>query len=204
MPGEPHCAKSHPTSSRNFAASITGKLSTRKEMRWGSKGSFSLVIAGSKGRLVVRSRTGPRRRHHRVHQARARLLVCRGSRLCGAICIRNCGADIVVAAGIAAGATADSDDDDDEKRIEQALGIWCETRPLRGTLAETYLRSRCIEVPDEALEVLRFHPRCPWQGERRPATGRAGARHHHRRADRHPPHGTDGRRPQDRAQGCSA
>ena len=40
------------------------------------------------------------------------------------------------------------DDDDDEKRIEQALGIWSETRPLRGTLAETYLRSRCIEVPD--------------------------------------------------------
>ena len=64
----------------------------------------------------------------------------------------------------------DDDDDDDEKRIEQALVIWSETKPLRGTLAETYLRSRYIlEVPDQALEALRFHPACPWQGERRPA-----------------------------------
>ena len=47
--------------------------------------------------------------------------------------------------------------------------IWCEARPLRGTLAEKYLRSRCIEVPDEALEVLRFHPRCPWGIGTRPA-----------------------------------
>ena len=54
------------------------------------------------------------------------------------------------------------DDGDDEKRIEQALAIWCDARPLRGTLAERYLRSRCIEVPPAALEVLRFHPRCPW------------------------------------------
>ena len=61
------------------------------------------------------------------------------------------------------------DDGDDEKRIEQALTIWCEARPLTGTIAEKYLRSRCIEVPDEALEVLRFHPRCPWEIGTRPA-----------------------------------
>ena len=61
------------------------------------------------------------------------------------------------------------DDGDDEKRIEQALAIWCDARPLRGTLAEKYLRSRCIEVPGEALEVLRFHPRCPWGIGTRPA-----------------------------------
>ena len=61
------------------------------------------------------------------------------------------------------------DDGDDEKRIEQALTIWCEARPLTGTIAEKYLRSRCIEVPGEALEVLRFHPRCPWGIGTRPA-----------------------------------
>ena len=54
------------------------------------------------------------------------------------------------------------DDGDDEKRIRQALAIWCDARPLKGTIAEKYLRSRYIEVPGEALEVLRFHPRCPW------------------------------------------
>ena len=61
------------------------------------------------------------------------------------------------------------DDGDDEKRITQALAIWCEARPLTGTIAEKYLRSRCIEVPGEALEVLRFHPRCPWGIGTRPA-----------------------------------
>ena len=40
---------------------------------------------------------------------------------------------------------------------------------MRGTLAENYLRSRCIEVPDAALHELTFHPACPWEGLRLPA-----------------------------------
>jgi putative DNA primase/helicase len=51
---------------------------------------------------------------------------------------------------------------DDEARTAEALAIWHRSVPLRGTLAEDYLRSRGIEVPDIALEVLRFHPACPW------------------------------------------
>jgi putative DNA primase/helicase len=31
-------------------------------------------------------------------------------------------------------------------------------------LAEQYLRSRSIEVPDEACQALAFHPACPWDG----------------------------------------
>jgi putative DNA primase/helicase len=50
-----------------------------------------------------------------------------------------------------------------------SLAIWCDARPLRGSLAEAYLRSRSIEVGIEALEVLRFHSRCPWQIGTRPA-----------------------------------
>ena len=53
-------------------------------------------------------------------------------------------------------------DDEDEQRIKRALSIWSDTRQLRGTIAEKYLRSRCIEVPGEALEVLRYHPSCSW------------------------------------------
>jgi hypothetical protein len=49
-----------------------------------------------------------------------------------------------------------------EKRIELALNIWSDARSLRGTLAEQYLRSRSIEVPDEVLDALAFHPACPW------------------------------------------
>jgi putative DNA primase/helicase len=62
-----------------------------------------------------------------------------------------------------------NDDAGDERKIERALTIWSQTVSLRGTPAEGYLRSRAIEVPDEALDVLRFHPACPWEDSRRPA-----------------------------------
>ena len=54
----------------DFRGSCNRKLSTRKEMRWGSKGSLALVNIRSEGRPLVRSRTELRRRHYRVHQAR--------------------------------------------------------------------------------------------------------------------------------------
>jgi len=61
------------------------------------------------------------------------------------------------------------DEAEDEARTEKALKIWSESRPLRGTLAEHYLRSRGIEVPAEAREVLRFHAECPFDGRTVPA-----------------------------------
>ncbi len=44
------------------------------------------------------------------------------------------------------------------KREKQALTCWREALPIRGTIAETYLRKRGIacELPD----TLRFHPDC--------------------------------------------
>jgi hypothetical protein len=53
-----------------------------------------------------------------------------------------------------------NDDADELKRIERALNIWSDALSLRGTLAEQHLRSRGIEVPDEARQALAFqgHP----------------------------------------------
>jgi putative DNA primase/helicase len=44
-----------------------------------------------------------------------------------------------------------------ESKKEYAQAIWNEARPAKGTLAETYLRSRdiTIDVPD----CIRYHPR---------------------------------------------
>jgi putative DNA primase/helicase len=40
----------------------------------------------------------------------------------------------------------------------------------RGTLAQTYLRSRALELPDEAANAaIRFHPACRFGNERMPA-----------------------------------
>jgi hypothetical protein len=46
---------------------------------------------------------------------------------------------------------------------ERALKIWDEARPIAGTMVETYLRGRGIEIslPD-ADSVIRYHPRCPF------------------------------------------
>lgn len=47
---------------------------------------------------------------------------------------------------------------ENEKRARQALACWNEAVPIRGTLAEAYLRHRAIscDLPD----TLRFHPAC--------------------------------------------
>ena len=65
--------------------------------------------------------------------------------------------------------TKAEDEAEDEARTEKALKIWSQSRPLRGTLAEHYLRLRGIEVPNEAREVLRFHAECPFDGRTVPA-----------------------------------
>jgi putative DNA primase/helicase len=141
-------------------------LSSRKEMRWGSKGSFCLTIDGPKAGLWFDHELG------------------RGGDIIELIKLeRDCSflEAVVFAQSFVGGCPllniptlrivpARRDDDKDGlRRIEQALVIWSEVRPLRGTLAEKYLRSRCIEVPDEALDVLAFHPACPWESSKAPA-----------------------------------
>jgi len=145
-----------------FRGEHNRKLSTRKEMKWGAKGSFSLAIAGSRQGLWF---------DHEIGRGGDIIEFIKTERGCSFVEALDHAAQYVAElrngnhssrpVRPAPRPTVD-DDGDDEKRIEQALTIWCETRPLRGSLAETYLSSRCIEVPDQALEVLRFHPRCPW------------------------------------------
>jgi len=48
----------------------------------------------------------------------------------------------------------------DASRTSRALAIWREARPIRETIAETYLRSRGISF-DEWPKTLQFHPHCP-------------------------------------------
>jgi putative DNA primase/helicase len=42
------------------------------------------------------------------------------------------------------------------------LRLWSETIAVPGTLAEKYLASRHLALPDRHEEVLRFHPACPF------------------------------------------
>lgn len=57
-----------------------------------------------------------------------------------------------------------------DKRQMQALRIWQESVDPRGTLAESYLASRGLDLADGiAMTTLRFHPDCPFgEGTRHP------------------------------------
>jgi putative DNA primase/helicase len=56
--------------------------------------------------------------------------------------------------------------EDDLIRIGRARAIWDEAGDPRRTAAESYLRSRALDVTDDlAGAVLRFHPRTPWRNE---------------------------------------
>lgn len=154
-----------------FRGAPNRALSSKKQLRWGSNGSLSLQLAGSKAGLWYDHELG------------------RGGDVLSLIMMEQ-GCDFIAALRFAQqfiGGSAprpnpirniptlrivrdDAGDEADElRRIEQAIGIWCDVRPLRGTLAEKYLKSRCIEVPDEALDVLGFHPACPWDRSTVPA-----------------------------------
>ncbi len=54
----------------------------------------------------------------------------------------------------------------DAARTARATAVWHEARDPRGTVVETYLRGRGLDLDDDvAGAVLRFHPRCPWRDE---------------------------------------
>jgi hypothetical protein len=56
--------------------------------------------------------------------------------------------------------------EDDILRIKRAAELWDEAKEPRRTLAENYLRSRALDLPDDlAGAVLRFHSGCPWRNE---------------------------------------
>ena len=116
-----------------FRGEHNRKLSTRKEMRWGAKGSFSLAIAGSREGLWF---------DHEIGRGGDIIEFIRLERGCSFVDALDHAAQYVSelrnghhssrpASRPAPRQTVD-DDGDDEKRITQALTIWCEARPLTG------------------------------------------------------------------------
>ena len=54
---------------------------------------------------------------------------------------------------------------DDAERTARAVALWREARDPRGSVVESYLRRRGLNLPDEAAgEAIRFHPACPFAG----------------------------------------
>ncbi len=55
---------------------------------------------------------------------------------------------------------------DEESRKRRASQLWEQGRDPRETVVQTYLASRGLDLPnDVAVQVLRFHPACPWRND---------------------------------------
>src|SRR5437016_1446039 len=48
------------------------------------------------------------------------------------------------------------------RQVSSPLQLWTESIAAPGTLAEKYLASRQLALPDGHEDVLRFHPACPF------------------------------------------
>ena len=55
-------------------------------------------------------------------------------------------------------------DSDADRRSALALRLWNEARDPRGTVAEEYLASRALTLPDDIAGVIRFHPALKFNG----------------------------------------
>ena len=136
-----------------FLGEPNRRLSNNRELRWGSRGSFVLNVQGDKAGLWFDHENG-----------------CGGDIIEFIRQQRGCSIGEAIDEALTylgpsaswSSSTAPKTsqpakpEEDDAARIDQALGIWSEVQPVRGTLAEQYLVGRGIQVPDGALDVLGF------------------------------------------------
>jgi putative DNA primase/helicase len=153
-----------------FYGSPNRALSNNKELRWHPKGSLALRLTGLRAGLWydhAQERGGDIFELIKQEQGCDFVAALRfAQQFVGGGSAPRPSTPRIVRDDTAAAAEHDAEE---LRRIEQALGIWCAVQPLRGSLAEKYLKSRCIDVPDDALDVLGFHPACPFGGSTVPA-----------------------------------
>jgi hypothetical protein len=130
------------------------RMSSRRELRFGRKGSLAVVIAGPKAGSWCDHETG-------VGGGPLDLIMV--ARECSFRDALDIARDFLGAA--LPDATHEppeivlqsTDSEDETRRIARALSYWRRSHDPRGTIVETYLASRCIVLPDGvAGEVIRF------------------------------------------------
>ncbi|MBR1300597.1 toprim domain-containing protein [Bradyrhizobium sp. AUGA SZCCT0042] len=148
---------------RSFLGEPNRRLSTKRQLRWGSRGSLALNVQGSKAGLWFD--------HENQYGGDIIKFIEQqlGCSVGDAIryALRYLGPSFGVKPRILHPVVRK--EADDANRIRTALQIWDGALPLRGSLAELYLARRGICVPDEALDIIGFHPRCPFRGTTAPA-----------------------------------
>lgn len=143
------------------------RASSKRELRFGARGSLSVVIAGRRAGLW----------HDYETKEGGDLL---------ALVMREQGCSFPEAVDIAAtfigfpamsappprnqGRSPHRDDDDRRENVTAAGRLWREAQDPHGTVVESYLAARGLLIPAEAAgTAIRFHRACPFKGQRVPA-----------------------------------
>jgi putative DNA primase/helicase len=138
-------------------------LSSRRELRFGNKGSLAVVVAGEKAGLWYDYKSG------RGGNLFDLLLRTRSGDFAKAISFAK---NVVgPAPAYSAPRITKPVSKEETSRVQAALTLWNEAVSITGTLASRYLELRRVLEP--ALQagdgVLRFHPHCPFgEGSRHP------------------------------------
>ena len=144
-------------------------LSTPRELRFGTRGSFSAKIAGPKAGLW---------RDHETGAGGGVLALVQHARHCD----RAAALDWLRQRGFIGAPEhapprprpaprpreSPPPDRETSRTLDLARRIWRESLPARGTLVEAYLQARGLALPARC-PALRFHPSCPRGTERHPA-----------------------------------
>jgi hypothetical protein len=139
------------------------KIKTKGELRYGSKGSFCVTVAGPKAGIWCDNESGEGGDMlsliMRAQGCKFPDALSYARNFCGVrpdTARRHCEPD----AGVVEAAT-------ETKRI--VSDIWNSSVDARGTLVETYLASRGLQLPSAVTnDVIRFHPALYHEGQRRP------------------------------------
>jgi putative DNA primase/helicase len=147
----------------SFLGEPNRSLCTKRQLRWGRKGSFALNVAGDWNGCWFdhESQIGG----DIIEFVRQQLGCSIGEAISEALKYLGPSWSATTAPTRSQPAKPERDD---AVRIDQALRIWSEVLPVRGTLAEQYLAGRGIQVPDDD-DVLGFHWHCPFGTRRAPA-----------------------------------
>lgn len=147
-------------SMNELARSLCGEpnrhMSTRRELRFGRKGSLAVAIAGPKAGSWC---------DHETSEGGGPLDLIMVARECSFRDALDIAQDFLGAAQpVAAHEPPEivlraTDDGDEVERIARAMSYWTRSHDPRGTIVETYLTSRCIALPEGvAGEAIRFCP----------------------------------------------
>ena len=141
---------------RNVLGEPNRRMSNRRELRFGKKGSRAIVTAGPKAGSWY---------DHETNEGGAPLDLIMSARECSFRDALDVARDFLGAALPDAiheppeVVLRSSDVGDESERIARAMSYWNRSKDPRATVVETYLASRCIVLPEGvAGETIRFCP----------------------------------------------